>query len=185
MSDEQIIQVILKGDISVFTLLVDKYQTRIFHTVLGFVHSKEDAEDLTQEVFVNAFQSISSFKGNSEFSTWLFRIAINISLNHIHKSRRNLIFRFTEECMHDLFRKSDNSPNPEELMVETERDLAIRNAIDLLPDKQRTAFVLSKYDELSQKEIAAVMNTSEGAIEQHLQRAKINLQKKLAFLVGK
>jgi RNA polymerase sigma-70 factor (ECF subfamily) len=185
MSDEQIIQAIIKGDISVFTLLVDKYQTRIFHTVLGFVHSKEDAEDLTQEVFVNAFQSISSFKGNSGFSTWLFRIAINIALNHIHKSMRNPLLRFTEELIHDLFLKSDNSPDPEELMVETERDLAIRNAIDLLPDKQRTAFVLSKYDELSQKEIAAVMNTSEGAVEQHLQRAKINLQKKLAFLVGK
>lgn len=70
-------------------------------------------------------------------------------------------------------------------MEENERERQIRNAIDSLSDKQRTAFVLSRYDELPQKEIAQIMNISEGAVEQHLQRAKINLQKKLASLVGK
>lgn len=185
MTDEQIIKTTQEGDNSKFSLLVEKYQTRIFHTVMGFVHSRETAEDLTQDIFISAFQSISKFKGDSEFSTWIFRIAVNLSLNHIEKYQRKNLIQSLGELTHNEFESSGDNETPEQQMIVNERDTAIRMAIDSLSDKQHTAFVLSKYDELSQKEIALIMQISEGAVEQHLQRAKINLQKKLAWLVGK
>lgn len=90
-----------------------------------------------------------------------------------------------EEKMQTLFNQRDYSVNPEEQFIGDETDFLIRRAIDQLPEKQRTAFILSKYNELPQKKIAEIMQLSEGAVEQHLQRAKIKLQKKLSGLVGK
>ena len=185
MHDIEIIQNIQAGKTNEFKRLVEKYQSIVFRTALGFVHIREDAEDLTQEVFIRVFQSLDSFRGNSEFSTWLYRITVNICLNHIDKSKSRGIFQFTEDMMQNLFNKAGENKNPVEELIEAERETAIRDAIDSLPEKQKTAFVLSKYDELSQKEIAQIMQISEGAVEQHLQRGKINLQKKLGQLIGK
>lgn len=185
MSEQQIIQTILEGKTSMFKLLVDKYQPLIFRTVVGFVHAKEEAEDITQDVFLTVFQSLHKFKGDSEFSTWLYRIAVNTSLNHINRQKRRNFFQLAESSVHNFFDKPDTDGSPEQKLLEAERNVAIQKAIDSLSDKQRTAFILSKYDELSQKEIAMIMQTSEGSVEQHLQRAKNNLQKKLVFLVGK
>ena len=176
MSDEQLIHEILSGDSSAFKTLMEKYQLQVFRTVIGFVHSKEDAEDITQDIFVKVYQSLTSFKGESEFSTWLYRISVNMSINFVNRNRKN---RFLQS-LEDIFYKPSGEKTPLEQLEESERDQRIRKAIDSLPEKQRTAFVLSKYEELPQKTIASVMNISEGAVEQLLQRAKNNLQKKLS-----
>lgn len=175
MTDEQLIHEILSGDTSSFKTLMEKYQLQVFRTVIGFVHSKEDAEDITQDIFVKVYQSLTSFKGESEFSTWLYRITVNMSINFVNRNRKNRLLQSLE----DVFYKPSNEKTPLEQLEESERDQRIRKAIDSLPEKQRMAFILSKYEELSQKTIASVMNTSEGAVEQLLQRAKNNLQKKL------
>ncbi|MDR3653822.1 MAG: RNA polymerase sigma factor [Paludibacter sp.] len=184
MSEQKLIQAILNGDSSKFELLVLKYQTMVFHTAMGFVHNREDAEDLTQDIFIHAFESLSSFKGNSEFSTWLYRISVNTSINQLKKRKRSQIFHFAEDLLQSIFNKESNDPDPEQYLIDIERNVAIRNAIDSLPEKQRTAFVLSKYDDLSQKEIAAIMHCSEGSVEQLLQRTKTSLQRKLSIKVG-
>ena len=175
MSDEQLIHEILSGDNSAFKALMEKYQLQVFRTVVGFVHSKEDAEDVTQDIFVKVYQSFTSFKGESEFSTWLYRITVNMSINFINRNRKNRLLQSLE----DIFHKPRGEKTPMEHLEDSERDHRIRKAIDSLPEKQRMAFILSKYEELPQKTIASVMNTSEGAVEQLLQRAKNNLQKKL------
>ena len=185
MHDIEIIQSIQAGRTNEFKRLVEKHQSSVFRTALGFVHIKEDAEDLTQEVFIRVFQSLDSYQGNAAFSTWLYRITVNICLNHLNKTKGRGIIQFAEDMMQSLFNKAGENRNPVEELIDAERETAIRNAIDSLPEKQRTAFVLSKYDDLSQKEIAQIMQISEGAVEQHLQRGKINLQKKLGQLIGK
>ena len=185
MSEQEIIQAIVNGDHSRFEWLVQKYKTMVFRTAIGFVHSKEDAEDLTQDVFVSAFQSISTFQGNSEFSTWLYRIAVNTAINQLNRNKHKAFLQITGDLLRNLFNKESGERNPHQELEKTELDEAIRKAIDSLPEKQRTAFVLSKYDDLPQKEIAAIMQCSEGSVEQLLQRAKTNLQKKLSSLVGK
>jgi len=185
MSEQEIIQALLNGESSKFELLVVKYQNLVFRTALGFVHSKEDAEDLTQDVFISAYQSIAKFQGNSEFSTWLYRIAVNTSINYLNRNKHRALLQFTTDLIQTIFNKASGDKNPLQELENVEQDRAIQRAIDSLPEKQRTAFVLSKYDELTQKEIAAIMQCTEGSIEQLLQRAKINLQKKLISVVGK
>lgn len=185
MSDQQIIEEILKGNQTMFRLLVEKYQKMVFVTAIGFVHGKEDAEDLTQEIFVKVWESLSSFKGDSEFSTWLYRIAVNNSINSAQKKQRNHFIELAEEWIQSFFHLESGDKDSQQLLEANETDAAIQKAIDSLPISQRTAFLLSTYDDLSQKQVAAVMQRTEGAVEQLLQRAKTNLQKKLGSSVGK
>lgn len=185
MTEQQIIQEILEGNSSKFKLLVEKYQSMVFRTTMGFVHNKEDAEDLTQDVLIRAFQSLKTFNGDAEFSTWLYRITVNTSINHLNKIKNRGLLHFAEEILQNLFNRASDDKNPQQQLEQTERDGAIRKAIDALPEKQRTAFVLSKYDDLTQKKIAAIMQSTEGSVEQLLQRAKSSLQKRLSPIVGK
>lgn len=185
MSDEQLIQEILSGNTLAFQALVRKYQQPVFRTAMGFVHSKEDAEDITQDVFLQVYRSLSTFQGHSKFSTWLYRITLNTSINHVNKNKWRNFFTISSDVLMNIFNRSNEEKNPQQQLEVNEREKMIRQAIDQLPEKQRTAFILSKYEELSQREIAEIMETTEGAVEQLLQRAKIFLRKKLEHLVGK
>jgi RNA polymerase sigma-70 factor (ECF subfamily) len=183
MDDSVIIKEILQGDKDKFRLLIEKYQEMVFRTVMGFVHNKEDADDLTQEIFIQVYQSLERFKGNSAFSTWLYRIAINASLNKIRRSPLKIIFqRFdaTPDEKKNQGPAKDSGEDPEDILIRQEQAEWVKRALDTLPENQRTAIVLSKYDDLPQKEIAQIMNISEGAVESLLQRAKNNLRKKLS-----
>jgi RNA polymerase sigma-70 factor (ECF subfamily) len=174
-----------KIDIAHFETVFSEYHTKVFRTAMGFVHSKEDAEDLTQEVFIRAYRSRNSFRGDAGISTWLYRITVNLALNHIGREKRRTVFRPASDSLDDYANRDGGEKTPHKLLESSELRENIRRAIDSLPDKQRTAFVLSKYEELPGREIAEVMKTSEGAVEQLLQRAKGNLQKKLNKNVGK
>ena len=185
MPDSEIIELILQGDREKFRILVDQYQQMVFRTCMGFLHHKEDAEDLTQEVFIRAYQSLSRFKGDAAFSTWLYRIAVNASLNKVRKSSKNLILQhldklFGGEEVKEVQLPASDTEDPENILIQKEHVEWVRKALDSLPENQRTAIVLSKYDDLSQKEIASIMNTTEGAVESLLQRAKKNLREKLS-----
>ena len=187
MTDTEIINIILHGNRDKFRVLVEKYQSMVFHTCMGFVHDKDDAEDLMQEVFVQTYQSLSSFKGDSAFSTWIYRIAVNASLNMVRKKSRNLILNrldslFVAEKGKEIYLPAYDSPDPESILIRHEKSKWLQNALDSLPENQRTAIVLSKYDDLSQKEIAAIMKISEGAVEALIQRAKANLRIKLSSI---
>ncbi len=182
MSESQIIQEILSGNTNVYKQLVDKYRQMVFRTAMGFVHSKEDAEDIAQDVFLKAYTLLASFQGTSEFSTWLYRIALNTSINFANKNKFKRFLVDMETAVFSLFHRVSEEENALSKMEEEERKQAIKKAMDGLNEKQRTAFVLSKYEDLSQKQIAEIMQLSEGAVEQLLQRAKSNLRKKLAHL---
>lgn len=184
MTDREIIDKIKSGNTEAFALLVERHQEMLFRTAMGFVHSKEDAEDILQEVFVSAYNALNHFSGDAAFSTWLYRITVNTCINYINKKKRRAWLQSPGTALMQVFERESDDKNPEQQLLQDERDRQIRRAIDSLSQKQRTAFVLQKYDELSQREIAAIMQISEGAVEQHLQRAKINLQQKLASLVG-
>lgn len=168
-----------------FEKIVGEYQSMIFRTAMGFVHCKEDAEDLTQEVFIRAFRSRDSFRGEAEISTWLYRITINVSLTFVEQQKKRNLFQLAGDVFSNLLNRGNNEKSPQKLLEDIELNQAIQDAIDSLSEKQRAAFVLSKYEDLSQKEIAKIMETSEGAVEQLLQRAKANLQKKLSKSIGK
>lgn len=184
MNDIESIEKILSGNSYEFRYIVEKYNQIIFRTCLGYVHNKEEAEDITQEVFISAYKSLDKFKRNSAFSTWLYRIAVNTSLNHLRGKQGNILKRFLKESF-----SADNRPEyhniksddlaPDEKFIESEKQELIRKALSKLPENQKTAIVLSKYNDLSQKDIAEILNKTEGAVEALIQRAKENLRKYL------
>lgn len=172
MTESAIIQHIKSGQKEEYRYLVEKYYERIFHTTLGFLHCKEDAEEITEDVFIKAYYAIPTFRGDAAFSTWIYRIAVNLCKNQLKKRRlHNVIMDIST-----LNFLTDNSANPQKALENKDESKLIEKAISLLPPKQNTAFILSKYNELSQKEIASIMKTSEGAVEQLLVRAKNNLR---------
>jgi RNA polymerase sigma-70 factor (ECF subfamily) len=190
MTDNEVIQSIKEGNRNDYRELVERYQALVFRTCMGFVHNKQDAEDLTQEVFIRAWQAIPLFKGESSFATWLYRIAINAALNNQRKTKKSFIIRridamFGSEKNMVTAPEVIGNENPETILIQDEHRKWLQQALNRLPEKQRTVLVLSKYDDLSQKEIASVLNTTEGAVEALLQRAKTNLRKELIAFTKK
>ncbi len=190
MTDNEIIKLILLGNREMFRYLVEKYHSMIFRTCLGFLHDKIDAEDLTQEVFIQTYQSLEKFKGDSSFLTWIYRIAVNASLNKVRKTSKSFLIQRLDSLLGNDTLKAIEIPipeneNPENILILDEYHQWVKRALNSLPENQRTAIVLSKYEDLSQKEIARIMNTTEGAVEALIQRAKANLREKLSSLQKK
>ena len=190
MTDSEIIGHIANGDRNMFRKLVERYQPMVFRTCMGFLHHKDDADDLTQEVFIQTYQTLPAFKGDASFSTWIYRISVNASLNKIRKSQKNQLLQRLESVFGGDTLKEYSFPipdteNPENILIQSEHREWVQRALNSLPENQRTAIVLSKYDDLPQKEIAAIMNLTEGAVEALLQRAKANLREKLSALQKK
>jgi RNA polymerase sigma-70 factor, ECF subfamily len=190
LTDNEIIQQVLSGNRNNYSLLVERYQSMVFRTSMGFLHNKEEAEDLAQEVFIQAYLALTKFKGDSSYSTWLYRIAVNAALNKIRKTSKSFILKRlesvfgTEKNADNHLYISDNE-NPENIIIGNEHREWIKQALNSLPENQRTAIVLSKYDDLPQKEIASIMSTTEGAVEALIQRAKANLREKLSSFTKK
>lgn len=184
MNEAEIIQKLQQGNEQAFRQVVEKYQKLVVNTCNGMVHNKEDAEDIAQEVFIEVVRSIHKFRADSKLSTWLYRIAVNRSLNYIRDHKKNKWFQSFDETVKQkiaLFEKTQNNPadHPEYNIENNERAQMLHAAIDSLPKNQKVAFTLSKYEDLSYQEISDVMNVSISSVESLLHRAKKNLQKKL------
>lgn len=181
MSEDEIIQRLKNGDENAFRYFVEKYQQRVVNACFGFVHNTEDAEDIAQDVFIEVFRSIGKFRADSKLSTWLYRIAVNRSLNFIRDNKRRKWFRSEKEEkkseMYDI--APDDSGSPLTEIENSQRARLLHEAIDSLPKNQRIAFTMNKYEDLSYKKISEVMNTSISSVESLIHRAKKNLQKKL------
>ena len=185
MTEKQLIQKIRERDETAFREMVELYQVRIVRTCYSIIHNQEDSEEIAQDVFIELYEKISGFRGTSKLSTWLYRVAINKSLNFIRRQNR---MKFVEQMGNILSSKDKNIPDAvekiqtkeqETLPEITERRKILHAAIDTLPLNQKITFTLHQYDELSYKEIAEVMNISLSSVESLIHRAKKNLQKKL------
>ena len=184
MSDSGLIDRIRRGDQHAFKLLFDKYHVKVFNTCMGFLHSKNDAEDITQDVFIEVYKSNNKFRGDSKFSTWIYRIAVNKSLNHIRDNKRSHWLKSVETLLSrarskEFQTKHASGDDPEIILENTEKAEMLHHAIDSLPKNQKIAFTLNKYEDLSYKEISEVMNVSLSSVESLIHRAKMKLQKKL------
>lgn len=184
MDEAQLIKGIQQGDNKSFKLLVDTYQRLVVNTCLGIVHNQADAEDLAQDVFLEIFRTAENFRGDAKISTWLYRIATNRSLNLIRNNKRKRFFQSIEDTFTGgRNRNSEISENrgdqPDQNIADQQRSDLLHRAIDKLPEKQRTAFTLNKYEELSYQQIAEVMEISLASVESLIHRAKKNLQEQL------
>ncbi len=184
MGEAEIIDGLIKRNEKIFRDFVDQYHQMVVNTCIGFVHSVEDAEDIAQEVFIEVYRSIQKFRGSSKLSTWLYRIAVNRSLNFLRDNRKHSWFRSFDEEIKTKIEKlhqtiTGNNDNPEFILENKQRSIVLHEAINSLPENQRVVFILNKYEDLGNKEIAEVMNLSVSAVESLIHRAKKNLQKKL------
>jgi RNA polymerase sigma-70 factor (ECF subfamily) len=164
-----------KGRISdeAFERAVVDYRERIFLVMLKYVRNREDAKDLTQEAFVRAFKSRHSFRGESGLYTWIFRIAVNLAINHRTRSRDNRLLSL--EYSPDLRVDAD----PARDITNREIGKIVDRAVEKLPGRQRMAFVLRYYEEMPFAEVAETMGVTEGAAKANYHQAIRKLQKGL------
>lgn len=183
MTDKELAEGIANQDRRSIHTLVTKYQEKVIKTAFYLVQDMEDAEDLSQEVFMEVIRSIHQYQHKATLYTWIYRITINKSLDHMRKKkRRGFIQRL--ESMTGISMDGSSGIHKDAMIAEThmetkEKRHVLDTAINSLPENQKIAFTLNKFDELSYKEIAEIMNLSVSAVESLLHRAKLNLQKKL------
>jgi RNA polymerase sigma-70 factor (ECF subfamily) len=184
MNDLEIVAKLKRGVDDVFPVVAGKYQKLVLNCAFKFVRNRESAEDITQEVFLEVFESIHTFRGDSKLSTWIYQIAVSKSLNHLKSLNRKKRFAIFVSLF-ESERAEDRSAamatmGPEGQLENQDRARILSWALSRLPDNQRIAFTLSKYDELSYEEISSIMNMSVSSIESLLYRAKVNLKKILS-----
>lgn len=181
-SDHILIRELRNGEEKAFRELVEVYQNKVFNTCVSFVKNPDDADDLSQEVFIEVYNSIDKFREESKLSTWIYRIAVNKSLEYIRKMKRKKRFRFLSGGgdRDKLVKAEELDFNHPGILIENKEKAAILfQAVEKLPENQRIAFTLHKLEDLSYEQIAEVMNKSISSVESLMHRARINLRKKL------
>lgn len=185
INQEEFIKNLRSGNQAAFSLLIDDYQQKVFHTCISFVPNKEDAEDIAQEVFLEVYKSIGKFKGNSKLSTWIYKICTNKCLEFIRKknAKKRLVFMqriLGNEIPLDKTNFFTEFNHPGILLEHKEQSETIYLAINTLPESQKSVFTLAKLDGKTYQEIAEITGKSMSSVESIMFRAKKNLQKKLA-----
>jgi RNA polymerase sigma factor (sigma-70 family) len=166
-----------QGDEQAFRRLTDDYGGKVYNLALSIVQKEDDAEDLTQETFVQVFKSIGHFKGDSKLGTWIYRITVNKCFEFERKKKAAKRFAWFKTV-------EDEEPadfnHPGVVAENREKANLLFKALKQIPENQRTAFLLNKSSGLSYQEVASIMNTSVGAVESLLHRAKLSLKKILS-----
>lgn len=184
MHAEEILYLVAKGDKVTFSQLYTMFKDKVYNTCISYLQQSSEAEEVTQDVFVEVYYNAVFYKGGASVSTWVYRITVNKCLDRIRYNNRQKRFSFitsifnknTGELRHD----KPHFDHPGVGVENRERAALLFSAIRQLPENQQTAFILKQVEGLSQREIAQIMDIGEKAVESLLQRAKANLRKKLS-----
>lgn len=171
VKDSAIIEKVLSGDNQSFEMLILKYQSRLFATVLNVVKNRELAEDITQEAYMKGFNKLDTLKNHDQFYPWLKRIALNLALNHFERAKR-VVDVESEEDDTSYFERIPDGESPEELVVKDELKRYVRHFVEALPDKLRVVVVLREIEDMSYEEIAELMNIPIGTVRSRLFNAR-------------
>ena len=177
--EELLIERAKKGDVSAFSELIKRYERYVLNLVYRTLGRAEDAEDIAQETFVKAYLHIKKFKGESKFSTWLSKIAMNLCMDKI-RERSNREENLEEGVW--LTIPQDNYYSPEETVERLEIQEKIKNAVSSLPEDLRMVFILREFEDLSYQEISEILNIPMGTVESRLHRARMRLKSLLKDL---
>ena len=181
--EAQLIQRLKSGEASAFKELVENYQRRVFALAYDMTGNVQDAEDLSQETFIRVFHGIHKFRGDSQLSSWIYRIVVNLGINRRRKkslSEMELRERF-EDQNHPGNTIASSEHDPERATEAALLRARLRQALERLSEKQRTIFMLRHDHDLSVNAISEIMRISEGTVKSQLFRALRKLQKELAF----
>ncbi len=180
MKQDKIIEDLKRGDPGSLESLFSVYKDRVFNTAVSYLQNIQDAEELTQDVFIEIFNSAEKFKGDSSLSTWIYRITVNKALDKLKFNKRRKRFAvitsiFKPESA-ELAIDTPDFIHPGTEMELKERSQLLFKALNELPENQKTAFILSKLESLSQKEISAIMKVSVSSVESLIFRARQGLK---------
>lgn len=180
--DEELVARVQQGDKKAYDLLVIKYQHKIVQLVNRYLKDPSEAQDVAQEAFIKAYRAIGSFRGDSTFYTWLYRIAINTAKNYlVSRSRRSSQYEVDIQDAEAM----ENAPQlqgietPERLLMNDEIVKTIRSAIEHLPEEMRTAIMLREFEGMSYEEIAEAMECPVGTVRSRIFRAREAIDNKL------
>jgi RNA polymerase sigma-70 factor (ECF subfamily) len=160
-SDIELVQEVRNGRRQAFTALMRRYQERVYWVARRIVGSHDDADDIVQETFVKAYLALGEFRGDSSFFTWIYRIAVNLSLNTLRK-RQVLNYLHESELLSRILPSTDD---PGKDLENSEIESALQRAVATLPEKQKAVFVMRYYDEMTYEEIGRVLKTSVGGLK--------------------
>jgi RNA polymerase sigma-70 factor, ECF subfamily len=188
MTDQQLVKAILTGDNNAMRDLIVKYQDFVLNTCFKVLRSREDAEDIAQEVFIETYRSVATLRNEESISFWLYRVSLNKSINYSKRKKNSgfcLLLHIDSLFNHDGEENEIEIPlsedDPGQGLENKERLEILYKAVSTLPALQQKAFILHHYENLSYKEISKVLGVSLSSIESLLFRAKVNLQKKCSF----
>ncbi len=183
-ADAAMLGAVLEGDSTAYRGLVEKYQTRVFAMVYGMVRNREDARDITQDAFVKAYKNLKNFRLESSFYTWLYRIAMNLAIDHTRKQKRQATSGFDEAIgakdADGSIAEIHHQDSPRKSLERKQLYGLIMTALDKLPAEQKQIVLLREVEGLSYKEISDVMEIPEGTVMSRLYYARKKLQKLLA-----
>lgn len=187
LTDLELVRLAKKGSEESFERLVERYEKKVMSLAMRFSRNQDDAKDIFQEVFIRAYRGIKKFEERSQFSTWLFRIATNVSLTFVTKKGKNKMVSISENSDDDeenykpevVIPASDNS---EKLVEGNEIKSRVNNAIENLSSQEKIVFTLRHFEELKLKEIAEIMNCAEGTVKKYLFTATRKMRVSLSDL---
>jgi RNA polymerase sigma factor (sigma-70 family) len=182
LEDQALIDDLKEGSEEAFRTLVELFQQRVYNTSMGLLRSEDEAEDISQEVFIEVFQSIDKFKGESKLSTWIYRITVTKSLELMRYKKRKKRFAPILGLFNSDGEQMAEPPDfvhPGVVLEQKENAAMLFGAIGRLPESQQTAFTLHKIQGLSYQEISVIMESTLSSIESLMHRAKSNLKKHL------
>lgn len=184
--DQVLIERVQKGDKNAFNLLVTKYQQKVMNLVSRYVNNQADVQDVTQEAFIKAYRALANFRGDSQFYTWLYRIAVNTAKNHLTAGSRKPPGSDIEVEDAEIYDSGDalrENASPEKLLLTNEIRQLIFKTIEQLPEELRVAIHLRELDGLSYEEIANIMDCPVGTVRSRIFRARDAVDKKIKPLL--
>jgi RNA polymerase sigma-70 factor, ECF subfamily len=184
LGDEELVARSQTGDRTAFEELVARHQQKAYRLAFDFARDREDAKDLSQEAFLKAYTNIRHFDGKSSFYTWFYRIVVNVCLDYKRRQQRRAAQEFSETMEHEVEAglQAAHSVTPDEQVIAGQIARKIGAALEALPPKQRTVFILRNNQGMSIREIAEIMQAAEGTVKVHLHRAVTALRQSLADL---
>ena len=182
INETELIERLKLRDETAFKTIVEQWQDMVYNTILGIVQNDTEAEDLAQDVFIKVFEKVGTFKGDSKFSTWLYRIATTTALDHLRSKKRKKRFGFLQSLTGSAGDEKEQIPDfhhPGVNLDNKERAAVLFRAIETLPDNQKAAYTLHKLEGLSYRDVSEVLNTTVSAVESLMSRANQNLRRQL------
>jgi RNA polymerase sigma factor (sigma-70 family) len=173
LKDEDIIRLVIEGDSELYSEIIDRYSSKVYSTAYSYTHSQEEAKDLVQEILIKTYNNLKSFKADSKFSTWLYRVAVNTCIDWSRKRKSKAVMTVMSFEDTDIFEIiTTDAEGPEELLLRQENVEVVRNAVGDLPEIYKTVLILYYFEELQVQEICNILDIPRKTIETRLYRAK-------------